>query len=397
MYCSLPIVWMVLLYRLRHRLNPPLSKKSVANLKTIMIKRNADTKLKPLAFLYSVYQPGFYYMESIEMYRRILFVSALPLLSAKMSRRAAIGVFFALLSAICYREVQPFARGPTNILVHCAQYAILLTFGSALAIETGLMHNFDELAFGLILLGTNLLVLLIALAMGGYRHYVDERLIWKWQRLLTTNELRIVEAVMEDSVGGGGDDGPDMGGMQLSNLEAKGSASARERNSERLLRQCLLSAKDVALVERVGAGAFGEVRAGLRRPPPFLPPTPKKIMCATTGHAPCLLHDAARLCLKMLPTPTGLSRNVLRPRGGGEDRDQRHRGKPEDLSAGDPAHGDAAPPLDRQLRRGVLGPGAHLPRPRVGQQGHPGGPALRHHRRAAVKGNELIAFGPHMN
>jgi len=62
-----------------------------------------------------------FYWESIEMYRRILFVGVLPLLTEKSSRRAAFGVLFSIMSAICYRELEPFEQSFNNVLVHVAQ------------------------------------------------------------------------------------------------------------------------------------------------------------------------------------------------------------------------------------------------------------------------------------
>ena len=49
------------------------------------------------------------------MYRRVLFIGLLPLLSERSDRRAALGVFFAMCSAIFYREVM---RAAINVLLH---------------------------------------------------------------------------------------------------------------------------------------------------------------------------------------------------------------------------------------------------------------------------------------
>ena len=80
-----------------------------------------------LAFLYQPYRRSFYFFEVFEVYRRILFISILPLLSTKTSRRAALGVFFSILSSVCYREGEPFRKeGINNILAFVAQYTILV-------------------------------------------------------------------------------------------------------------------------------------------------------------------------------------------------------------------------------------------------------------------------------
>ena len=250
-YLSIPLVWSALLWRVRNRLNPP--SKNYKDAKAAMAKRSQDIELKPLAFLFSVYKADCYWFEPLEMYRRIVFVGVVPLLSARISRRAAIGVALALISAVAYREIEPFGRSSTNVLVHVAQYSILLTFASALAIETDLTKNLNSFAFGLLLVFVNLVILFIALALGAYRHYLDQQLLWKWQRLLTSQELRVVDIVM-----GGKDEGaaasPLTGGV---GGDPKGSAS-----SGKLLQQHLLRSKDVVLKRRVGKGAFGEVFLG---------------------------------------------------------------------------------------------------------------------------------------
>ena len=236
LYLSCPVVWMTLLWNRRRRLNPPAS--NFVEVKAAISERNDDEELKMLGFLFSVYKPYFYWFEPVEMYRRILFVGVLPLLSESTSRRAAIGVVLAVLSAAAYREVEPFGRSSTNVLVHVAQYSIFLTFASALAIETDLAKGLDSFGFGLMLVCANLLVLGIALVLGAYRHYLDEERLWKWQRFLTDEEVEMVNHLM-------------------------GTDSTQEISSEtRIIRQLTLRPSDVVLKQRIGKGSFGEVFLG---------------------------------------------------------------------------------------------------------------------------------------
>jgi hypothetical protein len=112
-YMSIPPIWFALLFRERRSLNPPTTDLSLAN-----FLRDNDPKLSPLRFLFDVYLPKYYYFETLELYRRILFVGVLPLLSSKTRRKAAIGFMFALCSAFFYREVEPFRKQGTNILAY---------------------------------------------------------------------------------------------------------------------------------------------------------------------------------------------------------------------------------------------------------------------------------------
>jgi len=61
-----------------------------------------------------------------ETYRRIILVSVTPLISAHSSRRAAFGVLGALVSAILYREQEPFSVPQNNVLVNVAQVIALI-------------------------------------------------------------------------------------------------------------------------------------------------------------------------------------------------------------------------------------------------------------------------------
>ena len=233
-------MWLVLLWQHRKRLNPPSS--FFSDMKSVIAKRNEDKHLSTIAFLFSVYKPNYFWFEPVEMYRRIAFVGILPLMSQSISRRASIGVLFALLSAAFYREVEPFGRSSTNVLVHVAQYSIFLTFASALAIETDLTKGTDSFVVGLILVAANLSILMIALSFGTYRHYLDEERLWKWRRPLTDAEMDLIEQVM------------------LSPAEGTPVPVASKLN---LLQQHTLKESDVILEKRVGKGKFGEVFVGI--------------------------------------------------------------------------------------------------------------------------------------
>jgi hypothetical protein len=98
-----------------------------------------------------------------------LFVGVLPLVSESPARRAACGLLLAMGSLLGYRELEPFASRANNALVYLAQVAVLLTFGSALAIAAGLSEGFDPAVFGAGLVALNLGVLAAALAMAAGR------------------------------------------------------------------------------------------------------------------------------------------------------------------------------------------------------------------------------------
>ena len=211
---------------------------------------------------------------------------AIPLVSTKSSRRAAAAVLASIVSLAAYREVEPFERQATNVLVYAAQYSILLTFGAALAIETELSKTMNPFLFGSLLCVVNVFVLAFVLAMGVRRH-VRDLARRQWRPELTTQQEVIVRDVMlrrqyafsidddfDDNNGGGGggdvyvDENRDSGkkvdaaAMGEAVVELRTAVERQQKAEERLLKQVLLQPGDVHMDKKVGAGSFGEVFRG---------------------------------------------------------------------------------------------------------------------------------------
>ena len=122
--------------------------------------------------------------------------SILPLVSLDTSKRAAFGVCLSFVSVAVYREFEPFMSPSTNTLALCAQQVILIVFGAALAIDTRLTDDLNQLLFGIILVLTVCLVALLAIVSSARRHQAEERAQWKWRRPLSREELQIVYEIM---------------------------------------------------------------------------------------------------------------------------------------------------------------------------------------------------------
>ena len=184
-------------------------------------------------------------------------VSVLPLTTQDTGRRAALGVFVALCSLVVYREIQPFKRASTNLLAYIAQWTILVTYGAALAIDSGIDEGVNEVAFGCSLLGVNLVVLCLASHLAYSRYRADKEKAKEqkqWRRALSTTELEVVRAVMgtehpghTSGFGGGG-------GIELTQIA---------RSSQLSMNQHLLAPSEIELKQRIGSGSFGEVFQGI--------------------------------------------------------------------------------------------------------------------------------------
>ena len=120
----------MLLFNIREQLSPATRKVATYEKDTVALE-----------FLFSGYRTGCEHTETFEIYRRILIVGVLPLIFEGDRQRGMLGMFFAVISIIVWRETQPFENSFNNGLVVCAQYVILLTFGAAVAIVTGGMQQ----------------------------------------------------------------------------------------------------------------------------------------------------------------------------------------------------------------------------------------------------------------
>ena len=282
-WMSVPLIWLLILYRKRHRLNPS----NAVDMSHALRLQRADKGLNASAFLWMEYQPTYYYWEAVEIYRRVLFVGLVPLVSSVSSRRAAFGLFAAICSAVCFREIEPFRRHTNNVLSHVAQYVIMLNYGAALCISTGVSDNLNPLVFGLILVAVNLIVVGLALYLGAMRYNKEMNSNQWWRRDLNTQEITVVHAVMQGRTArqseivteSAGLD--DLGIAMVKTLQSKGPNNAPSLNAEgkdisknmrmsaegkvdsfEILQRYLKNVEDVVVTKRVGAGAYGEVFFG---------------------------------------------------------------------------------------------------------------------------------------
>ena len=72
-YQGVPLLWFVLLWRMRHDLNP-----EGQSLMSALLLRLRVHKLRPYSFLFGDYKPSMWAYEVYEMYRRLFFIGVLP-------------------------------------------------------------------------------------------------------------------------------------------------------------------------------------------------------------------------------------------------------------------------------------------------------------------------------
>ena len=72
----IPLMYLGFLYRARHLLHPPSERSPQAQLRDRQ-RLEQGQALKPITFLFTHYNLGWWYFEVIESYRRVVFVSIL--------------------------------------------------------------------------------------------------------------------------------------------------------------------------------------------------------------------------------------------------------------------------------------------------------------------------------
>jgi hypothetical protein len=100
-YMAIPLCWMVLLRRVRHRLVP----NGVEDAAIVVEMRDKDEQLTALRFLFKDYKVHYFHWEALEMIRRVLFSGAIPVMAKDTFERGLIGLALSLASIILYREM----------------------------------------------------------------------------------------------------------------------------------------------------------------------------------------------------------------------------------------------------------------------------------------------------
>jgi hypothetical protein len=90
-------------------------------------------------------------------------------------------MLFAVLSLALYYETKPFLHKSSNVLAVVAQYATLITYGVALAIEVGVVRGTKSVVLGAILTATNL-ALIVAFFCVCYARYLGQRREWRQKK-----------------------------------------------------------------------------------------------------------------------------------------------------------------------------------------------------------------------
>jgi hypothetical protein len=144
--------------------------------------------------------PNRWYFEVCDIYRRMIFISFLPLLGTQGAVRTTVGCLIAIISIAFVREAAPFIRSATNLLMNIASYQIFLDFFGAFIIITGALDDLSlsDTTLGTLLFSVNFIILVLC-AVWGLARLKRERIQRSWRNALNNEELNILNRVMLES------------------------------------------------------------------------------------------------------------------------------------------------------------------------------------------------------
>lgn len=117
-YQLIPIIWMVLLYQNIEALTPQSMKFDET---LALFTRDNNPDLDYIRFLFIDYKCSKWWFEVVDLYRRIVFIGILPLVSPEPATRASFGLLLGFLSHIGFSHHEPYRYHFTNTIASIAQ------------------------------------------------------------------------------------------------------------------------------------------------------------------------------------------------------------------------------------------------------------------------------------
>ena len=184
---TIPLLYLGLLYRVRHLLRPRSQRSPQAQLRDRQNREEAEPELRPITFLFKHYSLDLWYFETVESYRRVAFISLLALMPDK-TLAGFCGIFMAMASAFLYDHGQPFHVSSTNSLAMASGYQLSASYASGLLLRAGYS---DDAASGVCVILINLAIIPAGVVM--VRADVKTRATKGGERRKLYNKLKTAE------------------------------------------------------------------------------------------------------------------------------------------------------------------------------------------------------------
>ena len=123
-------------------------------------KRKLSLNASAISFLYSAYEPAYWYWEIVDTTRRLLLTAILSVISPGTSRQNIISIILAVFYIRLYSGFQPYAFLRNDILAEVGQVQIFFTFFVALIVQNSLLTDIWATIADVLLVMINFSVLL---------------------------------------------------------------------------------------------------------------------------------------------------------------------------------------------------------------------------------------------
>ena len=164
---GIPGFYLICLYQIRddiqqHALmteangGKPLLPKLAGNTNEISEK---DKAMEALSFLWTAYEPRFWYWEIIETFRRIMLTAVLSILAPGSPKQNIFGIVLTFIFTKLYGFYRPYLDHNDDVLADLGQVQIFLTFFAILIISQNILDPNTHATVGILLITINMLVL----------------------------------------------------------------------------------------------------------------------------------------------------------------------------------------------------------------------------------------------
>jgi hypothetical protein len=122
-----------------------------------------------ISFLWSAYDPAFWFWEIIETTRRIVLTAVLSILAPGTSLQTILSILLAIFYLQLYSVCTPYDDAEDDALANIGQVQVFLTFFVALILRNGLLHEEWDSLLGILLIVINTLLYFLPVYFFGRR------------------------------------------------------------------------------------------------------------------------------------------------------------------------------------------------------------------------------------
>ncbi len=204
---GIPLFYFLCLYQVRDAIsNRALSTETS---RKVIEQSEEEGKAKAaLAFLWSAYEPCFWYWEIIETFRRIMLTAVLSILAPGSSKQNVFGIVLTFLFTKLYGFYQPYLEDNDDLLADLGQVQIFFTFFATLIFSQHILNPQLNAMVSSLLVTINLLVILVGFYFELLNNEASQPIVEPLKRLFEFNkrtsgyacdalELAIMESSLE--------------------------------------------------------------------------------------------------------------------------------------------------------------------------------------------------------